>query len=42
VFLNGKPHVDYRRGLNSLFTRKALAWVSILSVGDSPLTRPPL
>ncbi|CCA74407.1 probable ERG5-C-22 sterol desaturase [Serendipita indica DSM 11827] len=25
VFLNGKAHVDYRRTLNSLFTRKALA-----------------
>ncbi|KAG8809838.1 RNA polymerase C-22 sterol desaturase [Serendipita sp. 399] len=25
VFLNGKEHVDYRRTLNSLFTRKALA-----------------
>jgi C-22 sterol desaturase len=24
VFLNGKTHVDYRRGLNLLFTRKAL------------------
>ncbi|TFK57563.1 cytochrome P450 sterol C22-desaturase [Heliocybe sulcata] len=24
VFLSGKPHVDYRRGLNGLFTRKAL------------------
>ncbi|KAI0344071.1 cytochrome P450 [Trametopsis cervina] len=24
VFLTGKEHVDYRRGLNSLFTRKAL------------------
>lgn len=24
VFLNGKAHVDYRRGLNSLFTRKAI------------------
>ncbi|KAK0547162.1 RNA polymerase C-22 sterol desaturase [Tilletia horrida] len=25
VFLNGKAHVDYRRGLNTLFTRPALA-----------------
>ncbi|TCD66759.1 RNA polymerase C-22 sterol desaturase [Steccherinum ochraceum] len=25
VFLNGKEHVDYRKGLNLLFTRKALA-----------------
>ncbi|KIM29041.1 hypothetical protein M408DRAFT_68711 [Serendipita vermifera MAFF 305830] len=25
VFLNGKEHVDYRRTLNGLFTRKALA-----------------
>jgi C-22 sterol desaturase len=25
VFLNGKAHVDYRRGLNTLFTRKALS-----------------
>jgi C-22 sterol desaturase len=25
VFLNGKAHVDYRRVLNTLFTRKALA-----------------
>jgi C-22 sterol desaturase len=24
VFLNGKAHVDYRKGLNVLFTRKAL------------------
>lgn len=24
VFLDGKPHVDYRKGLNVLFTRKAL------------------
>lgn len=24
VFLNGKPHVDFRKGLNGLFTRKAL------------------
>lgn len=24
VFLAGKAHVDYRRGLNALFTRKAL------------------
>jgi C-22 sterol desaturase len=24
VFLNGKRHVDYRKGLNTLFTRKAL------------------
>ncbi|KAF8665134.1 hypothetical protein AX16_000600 [Volvariella volvacea WC 439] len=24
VFLNGKNHIDYRRGLNSLFTKKAL------------------
>ncbi|KAF9523589.1 cytochrome P450 [Crepidotus variabilis] len=24
VFLNGKAHVEYRRGLNALFTRKAL------------------
>lgn len=24
VFLDGKPHVDFRKGLNSLFTRKAL------------------
>ncbi|CAO1635050.1 unnamed protein product [Sympodiomycopsis kandeliae] len=24
VFLNGKAHVDFRKGLNSLFTRKAL------------------
>ncbi|RAK97673.1 cytochrome P450 [Aspergillus ibericus CBS 121593] len=24
VFLDGKPHVDYRKGLNGLFTRKAL------------------
>ncbi|KAH6916758.1 C-22 sterol desaturase [Coprinopsis sp. MPI-PUGE-AT-0042] len=25
VFLNGKAHVDYRKGLNSLFTRRALS-----------------
>ncbi|EIN13415.1 cytochrome P450 sterol C22-desaturase [Punctularia strigosozonata HHB-11173 SS5] len=25
VFLTGKSHVDYRRGLNNLFTRKALS-----------------
>ncbi|KAK9351725.1 cytochrome P450 [Lipomyces doorenjongii] len=25
VFLDGKAHVDYRRGLNGLFTRKALS-----------------
>ncbi|KDN53595.1 putative ERG5-C-22 sterol desaturase [Tilletiaria anomala UBC 951] len=25
VFLNGKVHVDYRKGLNTLFTRKALS-----------------
>jgi C-22 sterol desaturase len=24
VFLSGKAHVDYRKGLNVLFTRKAL------------------
>lgn len=24
VFLTGKEHVEYRRGLNALFTRKAL------------------
>lgn len=24
VFLNGKAHVDYRKGLNVLFTRRAL------------------
>jgi C-22 sterol desaturase len=24
VFLSGKEHVDYRKGLNVLFTRKAL------------------
>jgi sterol 22-desaturase len=24
VFLDGKPHVDYRKGLNTLFTRQAL------------------
>lgn len=24
VFLTGKEHVEYRRGLNGLFTRKAL------------------
>lgn len=24
VFLNGKPHVDYRKGLNTLFTPRAL------------------
>jgi len=24
VFLSGKEHIDYRRGLNTLFTRKAL------------------
>ncbi|KAJ7293781.1 cytochrome P450 sterol C22-desaturase [Mycena rebaudengoi] len=30
VFLTGKSHVDYRRGLNNLFTRKALGiYVSI-------------
>lgn len=27
VFLTGKEHVDYRRGLNGLFTRKALGYV---------------
>lgn len=25
VFLDGKPHVDFRKGLNPLFTKKALA-----------------
>ncbi|EAU92626.1 C-22 sterol desaturase [Coprinopsis cinerea okayama7 len=25
VFLNGKPHVEYRKGLNQLFTRRALS-----------------
>ncbi|KAN0063041.1 RNA polymerase C-22 sterol desaturase [Thecaphora frezii] len=25
VFLNGKSHVDYRKGLNTLFTRRALS-----------------
>ncbi|KAF6843096.1 cytochrome p450 61 [Colletotrichum musicola] len=25
VFLDGKPHVDFRKGLNGLFTRQALA-----------------
>jgi C-22 sterol desaturase len=25
VFLDGKPHVEYRKGLNTLFTRKSLA-----------------
>ncbi|CAL1696651.1 unnamed protein product [Somion occarium] len=33
VFLTGKAHVDYRRGLNSLFTRKALSmYVDIQNV----------
>ena len=27
VFLTGKEHVEYRRGLNLLFTRKALGYV---------------
>ena len=27
VFLTGKEHVEYRRGLNQLFTRKALGCV---------------
>jgi C-22 sterol desaturase len=27
VFLGGKDHVDYRKGLNVLFTRKALGYV---------------
>ena len=27
VFLTGKDHVEYRRGLNALFTRKALGYV---------------
>lgn len=27
VFMNGKTHVEYRRGLNLLFTRKALGYV---------------
>ena len=31
VFLNGKTHVDYRRGLNLLFTRKALGYVKLFS-----------
>lgn len=30
VFLTGKEHVEYRRGLNTLFTRKALGCVSTL------------
>jgi C-22 sterol desaturase len=25
VFLNGKPHIDYRKGLNTLFTARALS-----------------
>lgn len=29
VFLTGKVHADYRRVLNGLFTRKALAYVLI-------------
>ena len=30
VFLNGKQHVDYRKGLNSLFTSRALGYVVCL------------
>lgn len=30
VFLTGKVHVDYRRSLNGLFTRKALGYVPSL------------
>lgn len=33
VFLTGKVHADYRRVLNTLFTRKALAYVSLLISG---------
>lgn len=29
VFLTGKEHVEYRRGLNLLFTRKALGYVCV-------------
>jgi sterol 22-desaturase len=32
VFLTGKEHVDYRRGLNTLFTRKALGYVTTTSI----------
>lgn len=36
VFLDGKAHVDYRRGLNGLFTRKALSMylTSLVEVYD--------
>jgi len=41
VFLTGKTHVDYRRGLNALFTRKALGlYVSVQeAVGRKHLNR---
>ena len=36
VFLNGKNHIEYRRGLNALFTRKALRYVSLSSYQVPP------
>lgn len=38
VFLTGKGHVDYRRGLNTLFTRKALGLVLTSNSKRTPLT----
>jgi C-22 sterol desaturase len=32
VFLTGKTHVEYRRGLNTLFTRKALGYSDHLNI----------
>ncbi|KAG8961156.1 RNA polymerase C-22 sterol desaturase [Tulasnella sp. 419] len=38
VFLNGKAHADYRRGLNALFTRKAISCVvSMISSNNTRL-----
>ena len=43
VFLTGKTHVEYRKVLNGLFTRKALGYVIVLlhaSVSISSPVRP--
>ena len=35
VFLTGKQHVEYRRGLNILFTRKALGYLNSIYLRDN-------
>lgn len=40
VFLNGKAHVEYRRALNALFTRKALRYFREDSIDQQFLITP--